>query len=101
MQINFYVEDFEIDKKTKDYIIKKINSLSRILSSFKEEPSFLVEIFKEKNKIFRIKIKLDLKKKVFIIERTGESVKSIIDLVKDELKTQLRRYKEKLEEKER
>lgn len=82
-----------IDDRTKEYILKRMAQLDKILEKvlrFEIE----IDLDKKKNK-FRVEVMVKTPYELFRAEETTESVEGSIDIVVDELKSQIVREKDK------
>lgn len=88
---------FKADQKLKEYIVKKINKLETFYDGLIDAQVFLkVENTSVKeNKI--VEIKVNAKQSSFIQTEVSQSFEAATDLAVDHLKTQVKRYKGKLE----
>ncbi|MGB0850582.1 MAG: ribosome hibernation-promoting factor, HPF/YfiA family [Bacteroidia bacterium] len=88
---------FKADQKLKEYIVKKINKLETFYDGLIDAQVFLkVENTSVKeNKI--VEIKVNAKQNSFIQTEVSQSFEAATDKAVDHLKTQVKRYKGKLE----
>ena len=88
---------FKVDSKLKDYIEKKLTKLETFYSGIIDARVFLkVENASEKeNKI--VEIVVNAKQNNFIQTETAQSFEAATDIAVDHLKTQVKRYKGKVE----
>lgn len=91
--VRFLTKGVEVDDRTKEYIIKRLGSLDRIL---KEVIQTEVEIDLDKKGKFRVEVMIKTPKELFRAEDITESIEGSIDLVADELQTQIIKSQEKI-----
>ena len=94
MNIKYFFKNVEVENDTRQYIEKKLFSLKKLLDGkvIKTE----VEVGKDKRGMFRVEVMITVPKNKFRAEEISESIEASIDIVVDELKTQIRRKKEKV-----
>ncbi len=101
MKIIIKSTNIDLTPKIKDYVNQKIGSLDKYFE--KTDPDLVkarVEVGKIKRgqrqgEICRAEVNLSVGGKLIRAEETEESIYAAIDLVKDELKREVRRYKDK------
>jgi len=88
---------FKADQKLKDYITKKLDKLDTFYDGIIDAQVFLkVENTSVKeNKI--VEIKVNARQNSFIQTETSQSFEAATDIVVDHLKTQVKRYKGRIE----
>jgi ribosomal subunit interface protein len=93
--IKFLFKGVKIDDRTQDYINKKIASVEKLLDGpIRSE----VEIDMDKKKgMFRVEVMIKTPYKLYRAEETTESIEGSIDFAENDLKTQIRKDKEKIQ----
>lgn len=95
MQVQFFFSNLQVDKRTKDYIQKRINRLEKILNKVLK---CNVELQIDKKGFFRAEIMLETPYDLFRAEEVSESIEGSVDIAVDELAEQIRRHKDKVRE---
>lgn len=89
-----------IDERTREYIEKRIFSIKKLLKEYDgDEPDTLkveVEIDLDKKGKFRVEVMIKTPRNLYRAEETTESIEGSVDLVENQLKTQIRRKKEEI-----
>lgn len=89
-----------IDERTREYVEKRISSIKKLLKKYDgDEPDTLkveVEINLDKKGKFRVEVMVKTPRNLYRAEETTESVEGSVDLVENQLKTQIRRKKEEI-----
>ena len=93
MDIKYFFKNTEIDNETRSYIEKRLSTLEKLLNKIIKTE---VEVGKDKRGMYRVEVMITVPKNKFRAEETSESVEASVDIVVDELKTQIRRKKEKV-----
>lgn len=90
--MKYLYRGIRIDDRTENYINKKIESVGKLINSifFSE-----IEIGMDKKGKFRVEIMIKTPYHKFRAEKTSESIEGSVDEVKENLKRQIVRYKEK------
>lgn len=88
----FLFKGVKIDDRTRDYIEKKISSIVKLLDKFLMVE---VEIDLDKKGKFRVEVMVRTPYELFRSESTTISVEGSIDVVEDELKRQIKKFKDK------
>jgi len=91
--MRFLFKGVTIDERTKDYIVKKLESVEKIISNILNVE---VEIDLDKKGKFRVEVMIKTPYNLFRAEDTTESIEGSIDSVEDQLKNQIRHDKEKI-----
>lgn len=82
-----------VDDRTKKYVLKRLAQLDKILDKVLRV-EIEIDLDKKKNK-FRVEIMIKTPYELYRAENITESIEGSIDLIIDELKTQITRNKEK------
>ncbi|HBO16855.1 MAG: 30S ribosomal interface protein S30EA [Candidatus Moranbacteria bacterium GW2011_GWE2_35_2-] len=89
-----------IDDRTKEYVEKRISSIKKLLKEYDgDDPDTLkveVEINLDKKGKFRVEVMVMTPRNLYRAEETTESVEGSVDLVENQLKTQIRRKKDEI-----
>lgn len=98
MNIRILGKNLELTKAIKDYVEKNVAKLEKIFDNIIEAN---VEVGKtthhhKKGKIFRAEINLKVPRTLLRAEEEAEDLYQAIDLVKEEIERQLRKYKTRL-----
>lgn len=100
MKINFRVINLELTPEVREVIEEKIGSLSKFISRIKMPVEAFVEVSQEtqhhqKGKVYYVEVNLELPGKILRAEAKEENIYKAVNVVKDELKILLKKYKEK------
>jgi ribosomal subunit interface protein len=90
--VRFMYKNVKIDDTTKDYILKRLESVDKVIEVILHKE---VEIDLDKKGKFRVEVMVKTPYDLFRAEETTESIEGSIDLVVDELKVQIVREKGK------
>lgn len=82
-----------VDDRTKKYVLKRLAQLDKILDKVLRV-EIEIDLDKKKNK-FRVEIMIKTPYELYRAENITESIEGSIDLIIDELKTQITRNKDK------
>jgi len=93
MDIKYLFKDVTIDDRTRDYIEKRLSGIEKINDQIIKTE---VEIGRDKKGLFRVEVMLMTPKDLFRSEEISESIEGSIDIVVDELKTQIIKKKDKV-----
>ncbi|MCL4403784.1 ribosome-associated translation inhibitor RaiA [Patescibacteria group bacterium] len=103
MKINIEATGFDVTPTIKAYIESKIGSLARLLKRFETagEVMALVEVGRttrhhKHGDVFRAALNLDLPGKVIRAESENEDLRTAVDGVKNKIKDDIEKYKDKL-----
>ncbi len=91
--VRFMGKGLEIEEKEKDYILKKLATLDRIVD---EAVQTEVEVDADKKGFIRVEVMVKTPRQLFRAEETTESLEASIDLVVDELQKQVVDTKDKV-----
>lgn len=89
----FFFKGVKIDGRTREYIEKRLNSLNKLLEKIL---LIEVEIDLDKKGKFRAEVMVKTPHALYRSEETTESIEGSIDIVENELKTQIGRDKKKI-----
>jgi len=91
--VRFMTKGVEVDDRTKDYILKRLQTLGKVVDNVIQTE---VEIDLDKKGKFRVEVMIKTPRDLFRAEDTTESIEGSIDLVVDELQTQVVRNNDKI-----
>ncbi|MBI4836193.1 MAG: ribosome-associated translation inhibitor RaiA [Candidatus Abawacabacteria bacterium] len=102
MIFNIRCKGITLQDKSHDYIEKKLTALKRYyqqndVDSYQTNVSIEQNTAKDGAEVY-VEVRIAVGKKVFIAEEKASTVEEGIDLIHDKLKTQLQRYKEKMQD---
>ena len=100
--MNIKTTNFVLDSKTREYLNKKVDSLSKFINPNDDSINLDIELGKttehhQKGDIYRAEFNLSVGGEFYRTEENSEDILSSIDLAIEELSKQLRRYKTKKE----
>lgn len=102
MQIDIKGTELDLTPSLKEHIERKLSPLSKFLKRYEEkaEIRMFVEIARttrhhNKGDVFYAEATLELPKKILRAEATHNDARGAIDLLKDVLKREMEKYKEK------
>lgn len=93
MTMRFLFRGIEINKKTRDYILKRIERIEKLVDKV---TIFEVEVSQDKKGKFRVEIMVKTPYDLYRGEETTESIEGSTDVVIDELENQVTKKKNKL-----
>jgi ribosomal subunit interface protein len=88
----FLFKGVEIDERTEDYIKKRLDSLEKLLEKILQ---IEVEIDMDKKGKFRVEVMIRTPYKLYRSEETTESIEGSVDIVENELRSQIVKDKDK------
>ena len=91
--VRFLFKGLKVDDSTRDYIEKRLTSLDKVSDKITHTE---VEIDLDKKGKFRVEVMVHTPRNLFRADNTTESIEASIDLVTQELQTQITRMKDKL-----
>lgn len=91
--VRFMTKGMELDENIKDYVLKRLEALDKIVGKVIQTE---VEIDLDKKGLFRVEVMVKTPRDLFRAEDITESVEGSIDLVVDELQTQIIKSQEKI-----
>lgn len=86
--VRLFFKGVKIDNRTRGYVQKRLESVERILKNILLAE---VEIDLDKKGKFRVEVMIKTPYNLYRAENTTESIEGSIDMVENELKTQIRR----------
>lgn len=102
MQINIKTTRLDLTPAMRVYIENKIGSLDKFLKRFEAEGEVKAEIeiarttrHHRKGNVFYAETNLYLPKKTIRAEHSGWDIRAAIDMIKDKLKLEIQRYKDR------
>lgn len=87
-----FFKGLKIDKRTEDYIYKRLRSIERILSNILHME---IEIDLDKKGKFRVEVMVKTPYKLYRAEDTTMSIEGSVDSVEDDLKNQIKKDKDR------
>lgn len=91
--MRFFFKGVEIDDKTRGYIEKRLTTLDKFLDNITKSE---VEIDLDKKGKFRVEVMVHTPRNMFRADNTTDSIEASVDMVTDELQTQITHFKDKL-----
>ncbi|EKE18802.1 MAG: ribosome-associated factor Y [uncultured bacterium] len=91
--MRFFFKGLEIDQTTREYIEKRLSTLDKFIDNIIKSE---VEIDLDKKGKFRVEVMVHTPRNMFRADNTTESIEASIDMVTDELQTQITHLKDKL-----
>lgn len=92
--MRLFFKGIKIDDRTEEYITKKIKAIEKLLDKV-NRVEIEIDLDKKKNK-FRVEVMIKTPYKLYRGEESTESVEGSIDAVENEIKSQIRKDKEKI-----
>lgn len=93
MNMRFLFKGIEIDERTRDYILKRIERIEKLVDPVTE---FEVEVSQDKKGKFRVEVSVKTPHDTYRAEEITESIEGSTDITIDELEVQVARKKNKL-----
>lgn len=87
----------EIDARTEEYVAKRMEKIGRFLTKFSRE-DYEVEIHMDKRGKFRVEMMVKTPYKLYRVEEVSSSIEGGADVAVDNLKNQIIKDKDKLQE---
>lgn len=89
------------EKRLREYVEQKIPGLEKLISHFQDdEVSFIIRAERfDKNNAYRVELTLQIPSRMLIGVEDSHSIEKAVDLAKDRLVKQLKRYEEQLKNK--
>jgi len=105
MRVNIKTNKLDLSPESKKYVLDKMLSLKKYLGQIKSlncdvEVGMSVGSH-NKGKIYRCEANLVLPGKLLRVEKTEKELKKAVDKVKDHMQRSIKRYKDKMIDKER
>lgn len=102
MRLQIKATGFELTPSLRQFIEDKLGGLENILKRWDENDSVIIRVEVAKNtkhhqkgNIFYVEANIDLPKKVIRVEEVGEDMREAVDKLKDRLKNEVSKIKEK------
>jgi ribosomal subunit interface protein len=92
METRFLFKGVEVDTRTREYIVKRLERVEKIIH---ESSRIETEIDKDKKGKFRVEVMIREPRRLFRSEETTESIEGSIDSVADELERQITQEKDR------
>jgi ribosomal subunit interface protein len=92
MNAQFNLNNAELDDATRAYIVRKVESIERLLDDVQRVE---IEVSEEKYDKYRVEVSLFTPQHTYRSEETAVSFQAAADIVEDELKEQVRHEKER------
>ena len=92
MNTRFLFKGVEIDGRTQDYILKRLERVTKLVDPVSE---FEVEVGQDKKGKFRVEIMIKTPRDLYRAEETSVSVEGSTDIVIDALEIQITKLKNK------
>lgn len=89
-----FFKGIKIDDRTEEYINKRLQSVQKLLGKI-NRVEIEIDLDKKKNK-FRVEVMVKTPYKLYRAEESTESIEGSIDAVENEIKSQIRKDKEKI-----
>jgi putative sigma-54 modulation protein len=93
MSTRFLFKGVEVDDRTREYILKRLERLEKLVDPVSR---FEIEIDKDKKGKFRVEVMVHTPRHLYRAEETTESIEGSADMVVDQLETQIVRDKERM-----
>jgi len=91
--VKFFFKGVEIDKRTRDYIEKRLGTLDKFVENILKVE---VEIDLDKKGKFRVEVMAHTPRNMFRADNTTDSIEASTDMVVDELQDQMTHTKDRL-----
>ena len=102
MKLNIKTKDIELSDSLSSYANKKINVLNKLLSSYDKEGSLLVDLelarttkHHQKGDVYAVVANVEFGGNMIRADHTGENLYKGIGIVRDILKREIRKHKDK------
>jgi ribosomal subunit interface protein len=92
MNTRFFFKGVEVDERTKEYILKRLDRIGKLVDAVTE---FEIEVERDKKGKFRIEIMVKTPYVLHRAEETTQSIEGSTDIVIDELEIQIAKKKNK------
>ena len=93
MNIKYLYKNISIDDSQRDYVEKRLAVIEKIIENIN---TVEVEIDLDKKNLIRVEVMVRTPKDLFRAEEISESLEGSVDMVVEELKTQINRKKDKI-----
>lgn len=92
MKTRFLFQGVEVEESIRSYILKRLDRLTKFVPG---SSLFEIEINQEKKKKFRVEVMINAEGELFRAVETTESIEGSIDLIVDELESQMTKQKDR------
>lgn len=92
MSTRFLFKGVEIDGRTKDYILKRLERTVKLVDPVSD---FEIEVDRDKKGKFRVEVMIKTPHHLYRAEETSVSIEGSTDIVMDELESQIAKRKDK------
>lgn len=92
MTTRFLFKGVKIDARTKEYVLKRLKRTVKLVDPVSE---FEIEVDKDKKGKFRVEVMIKAPLNLYRAEETSVSIEGSIDIVMDELESQIAKQKTK------
>lgn len=89
-----FFKGVKIDNRTEEYIAKKMKAIEKLLDKI-SRVEIEIDLDKKKNK-FRVEVMIKTPYKVYRSEESTATIEGSIDAVENEIKTQIKKDREKI-----
>lgn len=93
MNIKYLYKNITVDDSQREYIEKRLASVEKLIENITKVE---VEVDMDKKGLRRVEVMIYTPRDLFRAEETTESIEGSVDLVVEELKTQVTRKKDKI-----
>lgn len=93
MKMRFLFKGIEVEEKTREYIVKRIGRIEKLVD---KATLFEIEVDQDKKNKFRVEVMVRTPHELYRAEEVTESVEGSTDIVIDELEVQIAKKKNKL-----
>jgi len=93
MKMRFLFKGIEVEEKTREYIVKRIGRIEKLVD---KATLFEIEVGQDKKNKFRVEVMVRTPHELYRAEEVTESVEGSTDIVIDELEVQIAKKKNKL-----
>ncbi len=86
LNLRLFCKNLELDDRTKDYIIKRVQKMEKFL---KRALEYEVEVSMDKYGKFYVELMIQTPRKLYRASETSESVEGSIDMVAEQMQNQI------------
>jgi ribosomal subunit interface protein len=86
LNLRLFCKNVKLDDRTKDYIVKRVSKMEKIL---KKTLEYEVEVSMDKKGLFRVEIMVETPYKLYRTEETSESIEGSVDIAVDQMQRQI------------
>lgn len=102
MNIQFFAKNVDLDDKLKSYIEEKVQTAIELIESVEGvQVDVSRDAHHKKGDVYRVEVNVKVPKKMIRAEFSSSDVQSAMDLVRDKLEAQARKYKDILVDKKK